>query len=137
MTNETLRMQMLAGIITEGEYKAKLNEEGRTIRVQPNANTPKDIDLPVEKIERIDLKYDRDGSLRSCMINTYGIVYWKDAAQTISTILDDNLPSDYPTIEKLKRAISEYDRNFTDRELAPLKQALEAKGIKFSIETGR
>jgi hypothetical protein len=26
MTQEQLRMQMLAGIITEGEYKAKLNE---------------------------------------------------------------------------------------------------------------
>lgn len=26
MTNEQLRMQMLSGIITEGEYKAKLNE---------------------------------------------------------------------------------------------------------------
>ena len=26
MNNETLRMQMLAGIITEGQYKAMLNE---------------------------------------------------------------------------------------------------------------
>ena len=26
MTKEQLRMQMLAGIITEGQYKAKLNE---------------------------------------------------------------------------------------------------------------
>jgi tRNA(Ser,Leu) C12 N-acetylase TAN1 len=26
MTHETLRMQMLAGVITEGEYKAKLQE---------------------------------------------------------------------------------------------------------------
>lgn len=26
MTNEQLRMQMLSGIITEGQYKAKLNE---------------------------------------------------------------------------------------------------------------
>ena len=26
MTQEQLRMQMLAGIITEGQYKAKLNE---------------------------------------------------------------------------------------------------------------
>ena len=26
MTNEQLRMQMLAGVITEGEYKAKLQE---------------------------------------------------------------------------------------------------------------
>jgi hypothetical protein len=28
MTNEQLRMQMLAGIITEGQYKEKLNEIG-------------------------------------------------------------------------------------------------------------
>jgi hypothetical protein len=27
MTQEQLRMQMLAGIITEGQYKAKLNEQ--------------------------------------------------------------------------------------------------------------
>jgi hypothetical protein len=27
MTNETLRMQMLAGVITEGEYKAIINKE--------------------------------------------------------------------------------------------------------------
>ena len=27
MTQEQLRMQMLAGVITEGEYKAKLNED--------------------------------------------------------------------------------------------------------------
>lgn len=27
MTNETLRMQMLSGVITEGEYKAKLEED--------------------------------------------------------------------------------------------------------------
>jgi hypothetical protein len=30
MNKETLRMQMLAGIITEGQYKAKLNEIGIT-----------------------------------------------------------------------------------------------------------
>jgi Tat protein secretion system quality control protein TatD with DNase activity len=30
MTQEQLRMQMLAGIITEGQYKAKLNEEEGT-----------------------------------------------------------------------------------------------------------
>ena len=29
MTQEQLRMQMLAGIITEGQYKAKINEEDR------------------------------------------------------------------------------------------------------------
>jgi len=31
MTNETLRMQMLAGVITEGEYKAKLQENNNKV----------------------------------------------------------------------------------------------------------
>jgi hypothetical protein len=35
MTQEQLRMQMLAGIITEGQYKVKLNEEGMTLPI-PN-----------------------------------------------------------------------------------------------------
>ena len=30
MTNEQLRMQMLSGVITEGEYKAKLEENDST-----------------------------------------------------------------------------------------------------------
>jgi len=33
---ETLRMQMLAGIITEGQYKAKLNEEKSYIKYDEN-----------------------------------------------------------------------------------------------------
>ena len=33
MTQEQLRMQMLAGIITEGQYKAKLNEKDSTGKV--------------------------------------------------------------------------------------------------------
>ena len=35
MTQEQLRMQMLAGIITEGQYKAKLNEK-YTFRGRPD-----------------------------------------------------------------------------------------------------
>ena len=33
MTQEQLRMQMLAGIITEGQYKAKLNEVGEGLKL--------------------------------------------------------------------------------------------------------
>ena len=32
MTNETLKMQMLAGIITESEYKAKLQENKSSVK---------------------------------------------------------------------------------------------------------
>jgi hypothetical protein len=35
MTNETLRMQMLSGIITEGEYKAKLKENKVATKKKP------------------------------------------------------------------------------------------------------
>ena len=34
MTNETLRMQMLAGIITEGQYKNMLNENTKHIELK-------------------------------------------------------------------------------------------------------
>jgi hypothetical protein len=40
MTKEQLRMQMLAGIITEGQYKEKIEEEvnmGDTIEINPKA----------------------------------------------------------------------------------------------------
>jgi hypothetical protein len=40
MTQEQLRMQMLAGIITEGQYKAKLNEEmGKEDKIQQWVDT--------------------------------------------------------------------------------------------------
>ena len=44
MNKETLRMQMLAGIITEGQYKEKLNEEEIkpieiTVKINPRKNT--------------------------------------------------------------------------------------------------
>jgi len=35
MTNETLRMQMLAGIITEGQYKNMLNENTKYTELKP------------------------------------------------------------------------------------------------------
>ena len=41
MTKEQLRMQMLAGIITEGQYKVKLNEINS--QIDPN-NPPNKID---------------------------------------------------------------------------------------------
>ena len=40
MTQEQLRMQMLAGIITEGQYKATLNEEDLTGKVGEPGGPP-------------------------------------------------------------------------------------------------
>ena len=61
MTQEQLRIQMLAGIITEGQYKAKLNEtttdnvsdwdNGMYIEIdrEPNEKEQKDIALAANK----------------------------------------------------------------------------------------
>ena len=43
MKNEQLRMQMLSGIITEGEYKAKLSEYGMTNLEDEDIQDVKDI----------------------------------------------------------------------------------------------
>jgi hypothetical protein len=44
MTQEQLRMQMLAGIITEGQYKAKLNENNNYIDIEyPSGDYPGDV----------------------------------------------------------------------------------------------
>jgi hypothetical protein len=50
MTNEQLRMQMLAGIITEGEYKAKLEE---TRSLMKNASK----EARARDVEQSDLEY--------------------------------------------------------------------------------
>jgi hypothetical protein len=49
MNKETLRMQMLAGIITEGQYKAKLNENEEYVPYQ----------FDDEKGKELYLKYDK------------------------------------------------------------------------------
>jgi hypothetical protein len=75
MTQEQLRMQMLAGIITEGQYKAKLNEtttdnvsdwdNGMYIEIdrEPNEKEQKDIALAANEKFFVDpkkIKFETD-----------------------------------------------------------------------------
>jgi hypothetical protein len=57
MNKETLRMQMLAGIITEGEYKVKLNEEttpeqavSKAIEMAPKLEKSSELDQLAQKV---------------------------------------------------------------------------------------
>jgi hypothetical protein len=56
MTNEQLRMQMLAGVITEGEYKAKLEEASATTKFLRKIGwagedlTPKELAAKIKKL---------------------------------------------------------------------------------------
>jgi len=57
MTNETLRMQMLSGIITEGQYKAKLQENFfmNLIKKIRNKEEPEEVEVTKQKHEFDDL----------------------------------------------------------------------------------
>jgi hypothetical protein len=57
MTQEQLRMQMLAGIITEGQYKAMLNEN-------EDISTIEDLESYLKSMfpnSKVTLKYDEEG----------------------------------------------------------------------------
>jgi len=69
MTKELLRMQMLAGIITEGQYKAKLNEEED---LSPEQAVQKAISLAPKlekspKLDQLAQKVANDSDLLSQM----------------------------------------------------------------------
>lgn len=53
MTQEQLRMQMLAGIITEGQYKAKLNENMGSFNILPIKLILSSDISPEEKMDQI------------------------------------------------------------------------------------
>jgi hypothetical protein len=84
MTNETLRMQMLAGIITESEYKAKLNESNGDYKIDQYKEEALDVlnDF-IDEFESKglfefipDLKnYNIDPSTNSLNIEEFGSVY--------------------------------------------------------------
>ena len=58
MNKETLRMQMLSGIITEGEYKAKLEEAPSMEAYQIAKNLIRDMDFSDEVITNEELFLD-------------------------------------------------------------------------------
>jgi hypothetical protein len=90
MNKETLRMQMLSGIITEGEYKAKLEENAFLKEVSPT-DYPEDIKAMEREIQ--DLK----NKLQSLMAAAHKAK--SDYTKTVPSLKDDpefaniNLPS--------------------------------------------
>jgi beta-glucosidase/6-phospho-beta-glucosidase/beta-galactosidase len=114
MTQEQLRMQMLAGIITEGEYKAKLNENEEMQAYETDSNDPDYINhinivfnrlkqagynLPSVIVDDMeDLYYDFD--YRDYFTeNGFGAdMTLQDAKQTINDLIEEN-PSELPEYE--------------------------------------
>ncbi len=114
VNKETLRMQMLAGIITEGQYKAKLNENEEMQAYETDPNDPDYINhinivfnrlkqagytLPSVIVDDMeDLYYDFD--YRDYFTeNGFGAdMTLQDAKQTINDLIEEN-PSELPEYE--------------------------------------
>ena len=95
MTHEQLRMQMLAGIITEGQYKAKLNENEEYVPYQFDDERGKELYLKYDKSyenpswTRGDFPNSKEIDLQTLLditgmsleelkeLNTYGDEGWK------------------------------------------------------------
>ena len=84
MTQEQLRMQMLAGIITEGQYKAKLNESNGDYKIDQYKEEA--LDILNDFIDEFEPKglfefipdlenYNIDSSTNSLNIEEFGSVY--------------------------------------------------------------
>ena len=114
MNKETLRMQMLAGIITESQYKMKLNEDGDAPYYETDPDDPDYINyinivfnrlkqagynLPSIMVDDMkDLYYDFDYADYFIENNFGADMTLQDAKQTINDLIEEN-PSDLPEYE--------------------------------------
>ena len=85
MNKEILRMQMLAGIITEGQYKSKLNEEKYTLRIKS--------DHPVRGIPAFDKTFSIDSPPTTMFSDEW------DGEEVLDIVKDSNLLSGDVDIE--------------------------------------
>jgi len=75
MTNEQLRMQMLSGIITEGEYKTKLEENKDIINAKQNGDKSYTVEYNDGTTEEIYVSDDAWDEIN----NKYGMNESKDS----------------------------------------------------------
>jgi len=102
MTKEQLRMQMLAGIITEGQYKARLNED----EIDDILNQDGTVLFPDEDEDYLSKLHDLEDYIRSKGKT------WEDYEPVIKSVSDDidtyDFSSwlDYAANEEMKEVIT-------------------------------
>jgi hypothetical protein len=158
MTNETLRMQMLAGIITEGEYKAKLQESlWDRIKDTPKAwiarikgGTPAIIASAFSdggiKIGVPVYFYDGGSSLNKMTIKSIDyntgisdIIYEKslDNGKTWKTDEKESLETKLgfdEDLSKLSTKTPEEQKTWYDKTVESIKDSFSTKDVSYRIE---
>ena len=109
MTKEQLRMQMLAGIITEGQYKVKLNEE----------QALGTLFTPEEDEEGIIEYYWNDNKVID-IIRNMGYDDPEEIAKEVTT-----LAGPYDFLEMMRNKMGDEDLDITDITLDMFRQSIE------------
>jgi hypothetical protein len=109
MNKEQLRMQMLAGIITEGEYQVKLNEE----QALGTLFTP-------EEDEDGMIEYYWDDNKVIDVIRNMGYDDPEEIAKEVTTV-----SSPYDFLEMIKNKMGDKDLDITDITLDMFRQSIE------------
>jgi hypothetical protein len=104
MNKEQLRMQMLAGIITEGQYKAKLNED----EIMVDSNMLKSyIDEMISLADDMEYTPEMVKELEILKNKLVGDINVKDALDVIQKTIDIT-EDDIDAVEALGQAVN-YD----------------------------
>ena len=117
MNKETLRMQMLAGLITESEYKGRLNELPSPSKIGGGSNSPGNV-ITIKNIKDID-----HTRIVKWMQNEFDGKYFP-GMKWVSGHLTDG--GDFAL------DVSKWDK----RDLEKLKKYLESQSIKFNGGVG-
>lgn len=109
MNKETLRMQMLAGIITESQYKARLNEN----QALGTLFYPEE-----DEDGMIEYYYDENKLIE--LIKSMG---YNDAKNIADEVMATSSP--YDTLEMFRNKSNDPDLDITDLTLDMIKQSIE------------
>jgi hypothetical protein len=109
MTKEQLRMQMLAGIITEGQYKAKLNEE-QALGI---------LFIPEEDEDGMIEYYWNDNKVID-VIRNMGYDDPEEIAKEVTTV---SSPHDF--LEMMRNKMGDQDLDITEITLDMFRQSIE------------
>jgi hypothetical protein len=114
MTNEQLRMQMLSGIITESEYKAKL-EEGKFSLMKNTSKEARASDIDQSDTEYIITRQKRDKVAKEMFGKTYKECDSRQRDKVRSQLEKESLNENFVGMGMVGNI---FDREKTDYEMA-------------------
>jgi len=116
MNKETLRMQMLSGIITESEYKAKIDEVGKYSLMKNSSKEARDRDIEQSDREYIVTRQQRDKVADKMFGKTYKECDERQKGKVRNELKKNPLNENFVGVGAINNPFAEREK--TDYELA-------------------